>query len=81
MDFKIGGVLRAIRIQKGLKASYVAEKLDIDPSTLCKYESDERQVPVRLLPKFADVYNCEINNFFDKKIGESSTFRMKSNSA
>lgn len=73
MEKSIGLALKSARIEKGLKAVYVARKLKISPSTLSKYENDERRVPAKLLPEFARMYSCDVNYFFENKIGESPT--------
>lgn len=76
MDLKIGEVLKEFRLEKGLKASYVAERLKIDPSTLSKYESGERRVPIELLPSFSKIYSCSIDNFFSEIIGDSPIMEL-----
>lgn len=73
MYLTIGAAIKATRTEKGLKAKYVAEKLDISPSTLCKYENDERQVPAMLLLDLARIYKCDAGYFFEKIVGDSPT--------
>jgi transcriptional regulator with XRE-family HTH domain len=70
-NYKLGGAIKAIRVKRGLKAKYVADKLGIQPSTLSKYESDTRQINGNQLPELANVLGCEVADFFDQNVGET----------
>lgn len=73
MDYKIGTRLKEIRESKGLTAKYVASVLGVSPSTISKYESNERSVKADMLPKLAEALNTDIENFFKKEVGDTST--------
>lgn len=69
----IGQAIRTIRKRKGISAIFLANKVGIDPSTLSKYESNQRRVNVELLPIFASALDVSVQNFFEEQIGETST--------
>ena len=71
-NYKLGKAIKEIRVKNGLKAKYVASRMGIHPSTLCKYESDQRNINGDQLPKLANVLGCEVSDFFNKNVGESS---------
>lgn len=73
MDYKIGSRIKEIREAKGLTAKYVASVLGVSPSTISKYESNERSVKADMLPKLAEALDTNIENFFKQEIGETST--------
>lgn len=73
MKYKIGSRLREIRLEKGLTAKHVANVVGISPSTLSKYESNDRAVKAEILPKFADALGVDIQIFFEHKTGDTST--------
>jgi len=72
-NYNLGCRIKSIRKQKGLKANFVAKVLKIHPSTLSKYESNERQIKGSQLPEFASALGCSVDDFFDQKVGETST--------
>lgn len=71
MDVKIGTVIKEIRRTKGISGKHVSEKLGIDPSTLSKYESNERKVNADLLPALAEVLGVNVEDFFKKNVGDT----------
>jgi len=70
-SYKLGSAIKRIRMENGLKAKHVAKKLDIHPSTLSKYESDQRSINGDQLPKLADVLGCKVADFFEQNVGET----------
>lgn len=73
MDYKIGTRLKEIRESKGLTAKYVASVLGVSPSTISKYESNDRSVKAEMLPKLAEALDTNIEDFFKQKVGKTST--------
>ncbi|MDT3416134.1 transcriptional regulator with XRE-family HTH domain [Brevibacillus aydinogluensis] len=69
----IGTKIKHIRQEKGMTARFVAEKVGISPSTLCKYENNTRMVRADLLPIFAEVLGVDVQNFFEDNVGKTST--------
>lgn len=70
-NYKLGKAIKAIRKNRGLKAKHVANKLGIHPSTLCKYESDQRNINGDQLPDLANALGCEVADFFKYNVGET----------
>jgi transcriptional regulator with XRE-family HTH domain len=68
-NYKLGGAIKNIRVKKGLKAKYVAEKMQIHPSTLSKYESDQRNINGDQLPMLAAALGCSVSDFFEQNVG------------
>ena len=68
----IGTKIKRIRQAKGMTARFVAQKVGISPSTLCKYENNTRMVRVDLLPIFAEILGVDVQNFFEDDVGDSS---------
>lgn len=71
----LGEKIKIIRVKKGITARFVAKKVGISPSTLCKYEKNSRAIKADLLPAFAEALGVEVTDFFDQKVGESPTKR------
>lgn len=70
-NYKLGEVIKSIRMKKGLKAKHVAEKMKIHPSTLSKYESDQRNINGDQLPMLANALGCSVSDFFEQNVGET----------
>ena len=51
-----GEKLKAARLNKGLKQSEVAEKLDCAPTSLTNWENDKVQPSLDVLSKLCEVY-------------------------
>lgn len=68
----IGGNIKRIRESKGISAVFVSNELGVDPSTVSKWESDQRQVKADILPKLAKALGCTEQDFFDQKVDDSS---------
>jgi len=73
MAHNLGTVIRDIRRAKGLTAKFVSEKVGIDPSTLSKYESNDRKIKAELLPNFADALGVKVEDFFTQKVDVTPT--------
>lgn len=69
----IGFKIKSIRQSKGMTAKFVASKVGISPSALCKYENNKRAIRADLLPTFADVLGVKLQDFFDEKVGVMPT--------
>lgn len=59
--------IRALREGAGYTQRKVCSDLNLDQSTLCKYESGRRRVPVEVLFIFAEYYNVSIGTLMDGK--------------
>jgi transcriptional regulator with XRE-family HTH domain len=74
-EIKVGTVVKNIRISKGMSAKHVSEQLGISPSTLSKYESNDRKISADLLPDLAKALGVGIEVFFNHNVGESAINR------
>lgn len=73
MDFSLGSSIKQIRKSKGISAKHVSDLLGIDPSTLSKYESNDRKINAELLPTIAEILGVKVEDFFKQNIGDSPT--------
>jgi|SRR6266853_1366630 len=62
---KFGALVRATRKANGLKASQVAERVDIDPKHLGRIERGEKQPSFDLILALAQVLNVSPSKFFE----------------
>jgi transcriptional regulator with XRE-family HTH domain len=67
-EFKLGRAIKKIRNEKGLKANKIAGDLDVHPSTLSKYESDDRKIPSALLPTLAASLGVTVDYIFEQNV-------------
>ena len=58
--------LKALRVNKELRLEDVANKLKINPSTLCLYELGKRKITQKNLDKLLKLYNCKYEDIFFK---------------
>jgi transcriptional regulator with XRE-family HTH domain len=65
----VGENIRFIRKSKGLSGKFVSKQVGIAPSTLSKYESNERKLKAELLPAIANVLGVKVEDFFAEKVG------------
>lgn len=49
--------LKDIREDNDMTQSYIASKLNIKQNTYSQYETGQRQIPIDILIKLADLYN------------------------
>jgi transcriptional regulator with XRE-family HTH domain len=68
----LGEKIKRIRSEKGITARFVANKVGISPSTLCKYEKNSRAIRAELLPSFANALGVDLQVFFEENVGETS---------
>lgn len=73
----ISGKLKGIRVEQGYTQEEVAEKIGVHRETFRKYENDPSILEIGQLLKILDIYNIDVNYFFDliygnlpRKIGE-----------
>lgn len=53
----IGKKIQEIRIEKGLKQDYLAEKLNVKRPNISKYETGETAIPLDILKKISEILN------------------------
>lgn len=58
--------IRVFREQAGLLQRQLADKLGVDVSTVCKWESGENRPPTDRLLQLAEVFHCPIDDLFDR---------------
>ena len=61
---KIGCNLKAERVRKNLSAVDVAGLTGLTTATIHYYEKGELAPSAIMIEKLADIYNCNINDFF-----------------
>lgn len=66
LDFGI--IIKSIRQEKGLTSKYVSDQLGISPSTLSKYESNERKIKADMVPSFAKVLNVSVEDIYNRSV-------------
>ena len=69
---KFGDLIREKRKEKGMTLSNVAQELNIDTSTLCKIEKNERSATKEMVIKIAEILDYNKNillvSFFSDKV-------------
>lgn len=67
-----GARIRTIRISKGIKSKFIADKLGISPSSYCDIESGRKKLTLEHAFLIAGALGIDINDFFyDNKLRES----------
>ena len=56
--------LKNIRIKCGYSQKYVADYLNISPQSVSKWENGDALPSILFLPKLAECFGCDINDFF-----------------
>ena len=70
MNKIIGNNLKKIRTISSFTQEEVAIALGINRSAYSNYEGGEREMPIDLLEKAADLFGCELYVFFEEKLSE-----------
>ena len=55
---------KKIRLNRNLSQKQVADYLNVSPQSVSKWEKGEALPSIEYLPKFATLFNCDINDFF-----------------
>ncbi len=63
----VGAYLRKYRRENGLSLEALAQKVDITPELLVRYELGERAIPLPLLERLAVACGHSIRDFYDQK--------------
>lgn len=58
--------IRAFREQAGLMQIQLADKLGVDVSTVCKWESGENRPSTDRLLQLAEFFHCPVDDLFDR---------------
>jgi transcriptional regulator with XRE-family HTH domain len=77
LKFAIGYNLQYYRKLKKLTQTEVAERIEIDASTLSKYESGAREPAFSTLEKLAELYECHVTDFIGGKDAQSVDIEME----
>ena len=68
--YKIGPVIRALRIQRNLTKEALAAELGISESTIKKYENGERALSITNLFKIIDYFKVDANTILNVAEGK-----------
>jgi len=66
MEFVLFERIKNTRIEKGLTQQQVAEELGLNSVTYLRYEKGQRQMPLELLPKLADLFDVTLDFLFGR---------------
>ncbi len=72
MDKQGSNQLKPLRKKHNLTQKEVAKALNIDHSTLSKYENNQREVPKNLLAKLSELYEVDVTTLLSKAIQNSN---------
>jgi transcriptional regulator with XRE-family HTH domain len=64
----IGMAIKEIRVSKGVTNKVLARKLDVTPSALSKYESNDRKLKAEMLPVVADALGVTVDFILQKML-------------
>ena len=70
MNKLVGNNLKKIRSISAFTQEEIALALGINRSAYSNYESGEREMPLDLLEKAADLFGCELYVFFEENLSE-----------
>ena len=56
-NMKIGKILKKLRIDKGVSQEVLAKLLNVSRQAYCRYENDQRELPLDALCTLADFYD------------------------
>lgn len=62
----VGNNIRSYRLKFGYSQDHIAKYLEIDRTTLSKYESAEREISLPNLTKLSDLFGIEISDLIEK---------------
>lgn len=60
----IGENLRNLREQASLTQKELGDRFGVAAATVSRWETNDRSLPVAILPKLARTLRCEITDFF-----------------
>lgn len=58
--------LRKIRLKNNLTQKQLSEKINVDRTTISKWESGENNPRMNMILKLAKILNCNISELFDE---------------
>ena len=58
--------IRKLRTENGLTQQQVADALGLNCVTYLRYEKGQRQMPLELLPKIADLFDVSLDFLFGR---------------
>lgn len=61
----IGEILQTFRNKNGLSQQKVADYLNVKRETLSYFETNEREAPLDVLERLADLYGADLTDFFE----------------
>lgn len=73
MDFRrqLAARIKAVRLEKGLKAKYVAARLKMHPTRYSLLEKGEVPITEERLFQLAEIFGIEIGYFFNNELSGS----------
>lgn len=71
----VGSKIRKLRNQKEYSQEYMAQKLNISPATLSKWERGETNLTINQLEKVAEVLEVEVVELMDSSVGQINNFK------
>lgn len=54
--------LNAMRVQRGMTQKEVGDKMGVTPQQICKWEKKPKNMSVKTLIRFCEVYECKIED-------------------
>lgn len=76
MENTLGKRISDLRRQKGLKQDDLAEKLNVSPQAVSKWENDQTCPDITLLPELAKILGVSVDELLSGKKEEIPTVRM-----
>lgn len=71
ITLSLGTAIKKIRTDKGIRANYLAKHLRVSPSTISKYESNERKIKADQVPNFAAALGVTVDFIFSQNVDDS----------
>lgn len=65
--------IKALRLAAGMTQEDVARHMNVDFSTVCKWETGTSYPRASLLPKLADLFSCSIDALYGRSDGQPAS--------
>ena len=66
-------IIKELRLKNNFSQEQLAQFLDCKREMISYYENSERDVPVEVLEKLADLFGIELEDFFEENISQINT--------
>ncbi len=59
-------VLKKLRVEKNMSQYEVGKRIGVTATTICRYESGKRKLPLEIAKKLADIFSVSWQIFYEE---------------